>query len=157
MASGRMILRLGLAALVSGASAGMLIPVMVFLGGLALGGWTADWDSFAMLVEWLGFGFLVGLILAALPAFLAGASMWALGRNFESARRPVPWAAAGAVVAGALWALAQLVSGGFGNLDFFETSLLAASLPAGAGGALAFLAAMRLSGRLCGEARRERI
>ena len=152
MVSRRTILRLGLAALASGAAAGLLLPLIYFLGALALGGWPADGPAVALLIEWLQVGFVAGLVLATLPAFLAGASMRALGARFGAARRPLPWAAAGAFVAAALWALAYLAGGlfgsGFGELDFLAMSLLAASLPAGAGAALVFRAAVRLGERL---------
>ena len=152
MASGGMIARLGVAALVSGAAAGTLLPLAIFLGGL-LAGSAASWWGFAMLIDWLQVGFVAGLVVATLPAFFAGASMWALGASFDSARRPSAWAVAGAAVGGAGWALLGLAIGrldGGGGLDAFEAAILAATLAAGAGAALAFLGAMRLMGRLFG-------
>jgi hypothetical protein len=149
-----MMARLALSALVAGAVAGMLLPVAFFLGGLALGGWGADRESFARLIEALQIGLLAGSVLATLPALFAGAALWALGESFDSARRPPAWAAAGAAVTGALWLLLQFLDGGgLGHPDFLEMSVLAAGLPAGAGGALAFLGAMRLSGALLGDPR----
>ncbi|HYI41069.1 MAG TPA: hypothetical protein VE053_12200 [Allosphingosinicella sp.] len=147
MASGGMMLRLGLAALVSGAAAGMLATLALFIGGLLFGS-PGSWWAFAMLADWLPIGFLAGLVIASLPAFFAGSSMWALGDDFPYARHPLAWAAAGAAVGGALWSLFVLMlgTGGAGRLDAMDAALLAAGLVAGAGGALAFLGAMRLSG-----------
>lgn len=159
MASGGMMVRLGLAALVSGAAAGLLATLALFIGGFLFGS-PGSWWASAMLVDSLQVAVLAGLIVASLPAFFAGASMWALGDAFGAARHPLAWAAAGAAVGGALWIVFGLVlgrAGAGGGLDAFEAALLAASLVAGAGGALAFLAAMRLGGRLFGEARRRRL
>ena len=152
MASGRMTLRLGVAALVSGAAAGTLLPLAICLAGLFAGS-AASWWGFAMLITWLQVGFVAGLVVASLPAFFAGASMWALGASFDSARRPSAWAVAGAAVGGAGWVLLGLVIGGLDSgdgLDAFESAILAATLAAGAGAALAFLGAMRLMGRWFG-------
>jgi hypothetical protein len=159
MASGGMMMRLGVAALVSGAVAGMLAILALFFGGLLFGS-PGSWWAFSMLAEWLVIGLLAGLVVASLPAFFAGASMWALGDGFGPARHPFAWAAAGAVVGAALWALLGLLlgrAGAGGGLNAFETALLAASLVAGAGGALAFLGVMRLGGRWGGEAGTEGI
>jgi hypothetical protein len=158
MAAGGTTVRLGLAAIVSGAAAGMLATLAVFLGGLF--GSPGSWWAFGMLVDWLPIGFLAGLAIASLPAFFAGALMWALGDNFGAARHPLAWAAAGAAVGGALWILFGLVlgsAGAGGGLAALEAALLAASLVGGSGGALTFLGAMRLGGRLFGEARRRRL
>jgi hypothetical protein len=156
--SGRMMVRLGLAALVSGATAGMLATLAVFLGVLLFAS-PEGWWGLAMLVDWLQIGFLAGLVLASLPAFFAGASMWALGQDFDPARHPLAWAAAGTAVGGALWLVFGLVlgeAGADGRLDPLESALFAASLIAGAGGAVVFLGAMRLGGRLFDEAPRRR-
>lgn len=156
MASGGTMIRLGLAALVAGGAAGILLPLAVFLGAL-LAGPAPEWWVFAMLIDWLQVGFLAGLVVATLPAFLAGASLWALGESFEAARRPPAWAAAGAFVAAALLALFAWGSGTLGSgvgLDAFDIAILVAALAAGAGSALAFLGSMRLAGHLFGERRR---
>ncbi|HEX8626301.1 MAG TPA: hypothetical protein VF782_14665 [Allosphingosinicella sp.] len=156
MMSGRMMMRLGLAALASGSAAGTLATLAVFVGGLLFGS-PPGWWGFAMLLDWLQIGFLAGLVVASLPAFFAGASMWALGADFEAARHPLAWAAAGAAVGGALWLLFCVAlgrAGPDGGLQPLEAGILAASLVAGAGGALTFLGAMRLDARLSGSARR---
>jgi hypothetical protein len=158
MISGRMMVRLGLAALVSGAAAGMLATLAVFLGVLLFGS-PEGWWGLAMLVDWLQLGFLAGLVVASLPAFFAGISMWAIGQDFVAARHPLAWAAAGTAVGAALWVVFGLVlgkAGADGRLDSLDLALLGASLIAGAGGALAFLGAMRLGGRLFDEAPRRR-
>jgi hypothetical protein len=153
MASGGTMIRLGLAALVAGGAAGILLALAVFLGGL-LAGPAPEWWVFAMLIDWLQVGFLAGLVVATPPAFLAGASLWALGESFEAARRPPAWAAAGAFVGAALLALFEGLSGRFGSgggLEAFDMAILAAALAAGAGSALAFLGSMRLADHLSGE------
>lgn len=144
MESGRMMLRLGLAALVSGAAAGMLATVAVFLDELFFRS-AERWWTLSILADWLPIGLLAGLVIGSLPAFFAGASMWTLGHDFEAARHPLAWAVAGAAVGGALWGLFVLLLAGPGAGARFDL-LLAASLVAGAGGALAFLGAMRLGG-----------
>lgn len=142
-----MLMRLGLAALVAGVTSGALLVLAVYFGGAGIGHPEIPWMS-AMLFDWLETGLVAGLAVASIPAFVAGAAMWGLGRRIAAARRFPAWAAAGAAVGGALFALFGLVLGkmGRGGLDSFETVLLCASLIAGAGGALAFLLAIRLSG-----------
>jgi hypothetical protein len=151
MASGGMMMRLALAAFASGAAAGILLPLAFFAGGLFLTDLMTSWDAFEGLVGGLQAGVAIGLVFASPPAFFAGAAMWALGERVAAARRPHAWAAAGAAVAATLWILLQcvvrLLTDGFGSLDLFSLALLAASLPAGAGGALVFRGAMRLGDR----------
>jgi hypothetical protein len=145
--SGGLMLRLGVAALASGSAAGLIATLSFFFGVLLFGS-PERWWGFAMLGDWLPLGLLAGLAVASLPAFFAGAAMWALGDGFAAARHPLAWAAAGAAVGGALWAVLGLVLGSVaaGGLDSDEIALLAAGLIGGAGGALAFLGTMRLSG-----------
>lgn len=100
-----------------------------------------------MLANWLPIGFLAGLAIASLPAFFAGASMWAIGDSYGAARHPLAWAAAGAAVGGGLWVVFGILLGP-DEIGADGWALCAASLIAGAGGALAFLGAMRQSGRL---------
>jgi hypothetical protein len=147
MASGRIVARLGLAALASGGTAGLLLTLAVFFGGL-LSGYARSWWTASALLDWLPIGFLAGLFAASLPAFFAGAGLWSIGDTVRAVRHPLAWAASGAVIGGALWALYLLGLGSVGEngLDTGEMALLAAGLVAGCGGALAFLAVMRLSG-----------
>jgi hypothetical protein len=147
MASGGIGLRIALAALVSGATAGMLLALAFFLAVLVVGP-PGPWWTLAMLIDWLQIGCVAGLVIATLPAWLAGLSMWALGASYGAARHPLAWAAAGAGVGGALWVLFGPLLGNMARdgLDRDELALLAASLLAGAGAGLAFLAAMRLTG-----------
>lgn len=147
MLSGGMMLRMGMAALVSGSAAGLLATLAFFFGGLLFGS-PGGWLGLAMLGDWLGIGLLAGLAVASLPAFFAGTAMWALGDGWPAARAPLAWAAAGAAVGGGLWAFFCLLLGSVaaGGLDALEVALLAAALVGGAGGALAFLGTMRLGG-----------
>lgn len=157
MLSGGMMLRIGFAALVSGSAAGLLATLALFFAGLFFGS-PGGWWGFWMLADWLPLGFLAGLAVASLPAFFAGMAMCGLGEGFPAARRPFAWAAAGASVGGALWVLFSLLLGSVaeGGLDALEVALLAVGLIGGAGGALAFLGTMRLSGPLWRESGRDR-
>ncbi|HEX8062424.1 MAG TPA: hypothetical protein VF535_04335 [Allosphingosinicella sp.] len=157
MLSGGMMLRMGLAALASGSAAGLLTTLALFFGGLVFGS-PGGWWGFAMLGDWLPIGLLAGVAVAGLPALFAGTAMCGLGVSFPAARRPLAWAAAGAAVGGALWILFCLVLGSVAErgLDALEIALLAAGLIGGAGGALAFLGTMRLSGPLWRESGRGR-
>ncbi|HEX6374480.1 MAG TPA: hypothetical protein VFZ91_02045 [Allosphingosinicella sp.] len=144
MAAVTIMLRLGLAALVAAAAAGSLLTLSIFLGSLVAApppGWTT-----VELLAWLRFGIEAGLIVATLPAFVAGALMEALGMRAPAARRAAAWAAAGAVIGAALWALFEAAlwrshrePAMFGQ----DLALLAACLAAGAGAALAFRWVMR--------------
>lgn len=147
MLSVGMMLRMGLAALVSGSAAGLLAMLTLFFGALFFG-WPGGWWVFAMLGGRFPLWFLAGLTVLSLPALLAGAAMCGLGDSFPAARRPLAWAAAGAAVGGALWALFCLILGSVarGGLDALDVALLAATVIGGAGGALAFLGTLRLSG-----------
>lgn len=154
MPTGKLILRMALAALASGAAAG---PLLILLVALPLWlfdprqGWAAAEAMLPMLPRFLFLAVSVGLVVATLPAFLAGAAMWALARRFEAASRPPAWAAAGAGVGAAFLVLTYVALGqrsaGF-QLAGTDFALLAAFLLAGAGTALVFWGAMRLSGRL---------
>jgi hypothetical protein len=146
MASGGTMARLALAALASAATAGLLLALFLAAASL-LAGAPGRWSDLQPALLMLLVGIVGGLVVATLPAFFAGASLWALGGRFPIARLPHAWAAAGASVGGALWALFAAFTGAFhrgpGPL---ETILTAASLAAGAGGALAFRSAMHLTG-----------
>ncbi|HEX8309591.1 MAG TPA: hypothetical protein VF645_14360 [Allosphingosinicella sp.] len=146
MATGGMMFRLAFAAMVSAAAAGLLLPVLVALAGLLTGD-SASWSAVWSLLFFVSIGIVGGLIFATLPAFFAGASMWALGMRFRAARLAPAWAAAGASVGAALWALFQSVAGPFAGrgAGAFEVMLLGGCLAAGAGGALAFRSVMRLT------------
>ena len=155
MEAGKLMLRMALAALLSGAAAGLLLTLAVPFAFWLLdprAGWTAA-DSFLPLplARALPFAIWAGLLVATLPAFLAGALMWALAARSEAAASPAAWAAAGAGVGGALLALVYVtLSGAADGLELGRTdaALLAAFLAAGAGTALVFRGVMRLSGRL---------
>jgi hypothetical protein len=138
--------RLALAALVSGAAAGLLAILALYVGALLLlGGWAWEGLTPERLFAALAAGMAAGLVVASLPAFLAGAAMCALGRRFEAARRVPAWAAAGAGAGLLLWAAfaigvrARLGEPGLGGPD---ATLLAACF-VGAGSALAFRAVVR--------------
>lgn len=147
MASGMAVLpRLALAALASGAAAGLLATLALYAGALLLlGGWALEGLTVSALLGGLAAGLAAGLVVATLPALLAGAAMWALGGRFEAARRAPAWAAAGAGGGGLVWAAfaagarARLGEPGLAALDF---TLLAAGL-VGTGAALAFRAVAR--------------
>lgn len=157
MRAGGMVFRLAFAALVSGAAAGLLLPLLLAMAGFLTGG-PPIWSAFGRLGVLLALGLAAGLVFAALPAFFAGASMWALGERFDSARRPPAWAAAGAAVGAAFLLLFELAADSYGGSGpaAVDATLLAAGLGAGAGGALAFRSAMRLAGATFGTARRGR-
>jgi hypothetical protein len=140
MAAGGMMLRLALAALVSAATAGLLVPLLLALPWLLGGASGRGLDLPAALLI-LAVGIVGGLVVATLPAFFAGASLWALGDRFGFVRLPHAWAATGASVGAGLWGLFEAVAG----TGAFATILLAVSLAAGAGGALAFRSVMRLT------------
>jgi hypothetical protein len=141
MAAGGTMLRLTLAALVSAATAGLLVPLLLGLPSL-LGGYPGRWFDLSGALLILSIGIVAGLVVATLPTFFAGAWLWALGDRFGLARLPCAWAAAGASVGAGLWALFVAMTGP----GALERILLAVSLAAGAGGALAFRFVMRLTG-----------
>ena len=148
MAAGGMMLRLALAALASAAIAGLLVPLLLGLPSFLGGAPGRGLDLSAALLM-LSIGVAGGLVVATLPAFFAGALLWALGDRFRFARLPYAWAAAGASVGAGLWALFAAAAGP----GAFETILLGASLAAGSGGALAFRSVMRLTGAPAGRRR----
>jgi hypothetical protein len=144
MASGlKSLPRLALAALVSGAAAGLLATLALYVGALLLlGGWAWEGLTAASLFAGLAAGAAAGLFVATVPAFLAGATMWALGRRFEAARRLSAWSAAGAVGGVLFWAVAAAavrIRVGEPGLTGLDATLLAAGF-VGAGSALAFRA-----------------
>lgn len=138
--------RLALAAMAAGAAAGLLATLELYLGALLLlGGWAWEGVTAAKLLAGLAAGLAAGLVALTLPAFLAGATMYALGRRFEAARRTPAWAAAGAAGGALLWALAiaavhsRVGEPGLAGLD---PTLLAAGF-IGTGSALVFRAIAR--------------
>ena len=148
MATGGTMLRLAFAALVSAGTAGLLVPLLLGLPSL-LDGFAGRWSGLSAALSILSIGVVGGLVVATLPAFFAGAWLWALGDRFGLARLPHAWAAAGASVGAGLWALFAAAAG----RGAFEMILLAASLAAGAGGALAFRSVMHLTGASSGPRR----
>jgi hypothetical protein len=132
--------RLVLAALVSGAAAGLLATLSLFLGATWLGGWSWDVAPAEAVLAVLAAGLAAGLIVAAPPAFLAGAAMDALGRRVGAARSPSAWAAAGAAVGALCWAVfAAAVGLAVGEPGLARPGgLLPAAILTGAGAALAF-------------------
>lgn len=146
MASGTIVLRLALAALASGAAAGLLATLALYVAALLLlGGWAWQGLTASVLLGGLAAGLVGGLVVATLPAFLAGAAMCALGRRFEAARRAPAWSAAGAGGGVLMWAAfalgvgARLGEPGLAALDF----TLIAALLVGTGAALTFRAVAR--------------
>ena len=132
------------AALVSAAAVGLLLPLGIFFGAMLLGGWSWHFATATALAGGLGVGLEAGLVGATLPAFVAGAAMCALGRRFEAARRARVWGAAGAGAGLLLWAVAAtavVIRVGEPGLARPDGALLAAGL--GAGAALAFRAVAR--------------
>jgi hypothetical protein len=151
MAWGATILRLAAAACVSSLAAGLLM-VLFLLSGPFLDP-RPLWDPAASpplerMLWTLRFGLEGAFLLTALPAFVAGAAMSALGRRHEAARPARAWASAGACV-GALFWLAAQAAAGIDPFDLRMSSLevasFAAFLVAGAGAALAFQAVMWIS------------
>lgn len=145
-------LRLGLAACLSGAAAGLLFAVAVFCGRIGQSfdaWWTSTSTPLAALGSLAAFGVVTGLVVASPPAFVAGAAMWATGRGSRRPRSPLAWACAGAAVGALFLALLELAfwtpGRGF-SMTYGEAGLLAVCLAAGAGGALVFRATMILTG-----------
>ena len=106
------LLRLGLAACVSGAVAGVLLAVALFFGSNLdepLLGWSSIGSSgLAELWALAMFGLTMGLLVATVPAFFAGAVLWGMSRYERAARHALAWAGAGAAVGAILWALMEL-------------------------------------------------
>jgi hypothetical protein len=143
------LLRLGLAAFLSAAIAGLILSLALFFGARLdepLIGWaSAGSAGLAELRSVAAFGITVGLMMASVPAFLAGAALWGLGRYRRGARQAPAWAAAGAVGGALLWALLELTfwtPGRGARLTYVDCGFLLACLVAGAGGALAFRTTM---------------
>jgi hypothetical protein len=139
-----LLLRLALAALVSGAAAGLMMTAAALLGATWLGG-LGRHSSTGDLAGALAAGTQAGLGAASLPAFVAGGGLWALGARRAAARSAPAWALAGAAAGLAGWALfsaaVRIVLGepGVGRPD----GALLAALLAGSGAALAFRAIAR--------------
>lgn len=141
--------RLALAALVSGATAGLLMTSAILLAMLSRGDPAGDPVTAGDLAVALAAGVEAGLIAASLPAFLAGSAMHALGRRFRAARRASAWAAAGAGAGASAWATvaaASWIKVGEPGLTSPDSVLLAAIL-AGTAAALAFRAVARPQAR----------
>lgn len=145
MAIGTKLARLAFAALVSGAAAGLLASLAMLLGAAWLGGWSWNVAPAEVMLAVLAAGLAAGIVVAAPPAFLAGAAMWALGRRVEAARRPSAWATAGAAVGAFGWAaFATAIGLSVGEPGLTRPgALLPAAILAGAGAALAFRAVAR--------------
>jgi hypothetical protein len=143
------LLRLALAAGLAGAMAGLLLALAIFLGSHLdepLLGW-ASTGSAGLAEFWslVLFGTTLGILVAGLPAFFAGAAMWGMSRHRRAAHHAFAWAAAGAVVGACLWALLELsfwTPGRGANLTYLDAGFFLACLVAGTGGALVFRAAM---------------
>jgi hypothetical protein len=139
------LLRLALAASLSAASAGLLGGLALFFG-MRLDGPSGGGAGLSDLASMASFGATMGLLVATLPAFLAGAALWGLSRHNRSARHALAWVGAGAAVGACLWILFELsfrTPGRHAYFAFAELGLLLACLIAGAGGALTFRAAMK--------------
>jgi hypothetical protein len=156
MLAGSTIARLGLAALLSGAAAGLLLILSLFIGALlarsGLGSGISDGSGVGMLLMMIGLGALAGIVLAAPPSFVAGAAMTGFAIRFETARRVPAWAAAGAAVGFGFWCLAALTLRPFfppSGPGAADAALLTAFLLSGAAAALIFRGVMKLTGRLC--------
>lgn len=143
------LLRLGFAASLSGAVAGLLLAVALFFGshldepllgwGSVRSGGLAELWSLAL------FGITMGIFVATLPAFFAGTALWGMSRYKQGARHPLAWAGAGAAVGAFLWALLELsfwTPGRGAHLGYVDAGFFLACLIAGTGGALAFRATM---------------
>ncbi len=137
--------RLALAALASGATAGLLMSSAILLALLAGGASAGEEVTVGGLAVALAAGVEAGLVGASLPAFLAGSAMHALGRRFAAARRSAAWAAAGGGAGASAWAIlaaaARLVVGERGLTGTGPAPL--AAMLAGTAAALAFRAVAR--------------
>lgn len=143
------LLRLGFAACLSGAVAGLLLAGAMFFGAHLdepVSGWAITGSAgLAELGSLAQFAVTTGIIVASVPAFLAGAALWGLGRHRRAARHVLAWAAAGAAVGAHLWALLELAfwtPGRGARLTYVDAGFFLACLIAGAGAALAFRTTM---------------
>ena len=143
------LLRLGLAACLSGAVAGLLLAGALFFGSHLdepLIGWaTTGSAGLAELWSLASFGIVIGIAVATLPAFFAGAAMWGMSRYRRTARHALAWAGAGAAIGACLWALLELsfwTPGRGAHLTYVDAGFFLACLIAGSGGALAFRTTM---------------
>jgi hypothetical protein len=148
-----MVLRLALAACLSGAAAGLLASLSIFFAPhLAdpLDNWSREAPArLAELLATAEFGITLGIFVAGPPAFAAGSGMWALGRYSQSARHALAWAAVGGGIGAFLWALLELsfwTPGRGAAMTWVDAATFGICLASGAGGALVFRAAMRLGG-----------
>jgi hypothetical protein len=156
MQAGATILRLGLAAPLSGISVGLLLAVSLLFAVLAAGpgqgyepGEAPGPDTWLLAIR---VAVQVGAAVATLPAFVAGAAMTVLGARFDAARRLPTWGGAGAVVGLAFWLLLELILGslrGGERPSGMDAFMLPAFLFSGGGAALVFRAVMLLTGWLC--------
>jgi hypothetical protein len=156
MLAGATILRLGLAALLSGTAAGLLLVASLLVGAVIAGAdhgiGTGETPGPEMALLAVRLAVQAGAAVATLPAFVAGAVMTGLAARFEAARHLPAWAAAGAAVGAAFWLLVELV---LGQLPYgtrpsaVDEVFLAAFLFGGGGSALVFRGTMRLTARLC--------
>ena len=149
MLSARMLVRLILASLMSGAVAGLLLALCLeaesLIRSLRPGG--APPIEGVSFLSWIEIGLILGVPFATMPAFFAGSAMWVLAVSKPGADRPAFWALAGAAMGVALWGLIELVDGPSRGspADRLDHGFLVVSLVCGAGAALAFRLVMRLS------------
>ena len=149
LVDGRVMLRMALAALLSGAAGGLLLVTLSMVTVLAprFAGGGPRLEGVAMMLVAGGAG---GAVVASLPAFLAGAALWALQGRYRGARRPGSWAGAGAVMGACFWGLLQaLIASYDGRFELDSISALTAAIfiASGAVAALVFRAAMRMGPR----------
>ncbi|HEX8513006.1 MAG TPA: hypothetical protein VF688_07850 [Allosphingosinicella sp.] len=144
------LLRLGFAACLSAAVAGSLLAVALFFGARLdepLTGWASIGSAgLAELGSLAAFGITTGIVVASVPAFLAGAALWGMSRYERHAGHAFAWAAAGAAVGALLWALLELTfwtPGRGARLTYVDAGFFLACLIAGTGGALAFRTTMK--------------
>jgi len=158
------IIQLILASAVASAAAGMLVLFLILAeqlaasepGAAALAGRLLFALFFTLFVG--GLAILPAVTLATLPAFLAGAILWTLGRSRAWARRRSAFALAGAGLGGAarfLLARTDMTDDlvGLGPAALSGAATAGAFLLAGAASGLVFRAAMIIIGRFFGDDR----
>lgn len=161
------VIQLILAAALASAAAGMLVLFFTLATQLAASapgpGAFVGRLLFALFFSLFvgGLAILPGVTLMIVPAFLAGALLWTLGRSRAWARRPAAFASSGA----GLGAAARLLLAGtdmtqdltrLGPVAFSGASAAAAFLLAGAVSGLIFRAGMLIIGRFFGDDRESR-
>ncbi|HYI41068.1 MAG TPA: hypothetical protein VE053_12195 [Allosphingosinicella sp.] len=131
-------LQLAVAALIASAAGGLILVLLLMVATIAMGAGSAGGAGATMadapvLLAFAvaGSGAAIGpaIALAWLPAFAAGAALWAAGRNRPWLGRRLAWALAGAAVASACYWRAF----GLGSPDdsvFILFGLPPAALPA---------------------------